>query len=198
MAINAGTYAEAILSKLLPRGSAWIDEAGTRLRELLRAMAELLVSLHLRALVLLEELDPRTTHEMLTDWERALGLPGDCAPLGETLQQRRVAVLDILTATGGANAAYFIALAESLGHSGVTISEFNPFRIGDRIGDSLSGDSAQFAWQVNIPQAETITDFRVGLSAVGEPLRAWGNERFECAFLERKPAHTKIVFAYGS
>jgi uncharacterized protein YmfQ (DUF2313 family) len=189
-------YAES-LRQLLPQGSIWRTELGTRLRQLLDALAGRLLAAHARAVGLLDEADPRTTTELIMDWERVAGLPGPCGELGETLQQRRAALVQALTATGGASAAYFIALAESLGYPGVTITGFDPFRAGDPVGGAVTGDAIAFVWQVNVPIEVAISSFRVGQSVAGEPLRAWGNEQLECAFEHRKPAHTQILFAYG-
>lgn len=38
---------------------------------------------------------------------------------------------------------------------------------------------------------------RVGKSAVGEPLRSWGNSEMQCRLGELAPAHTVLQFAYG-
>lgn len=190
-------YVEA-LRQLLPPGSIWRTETGTRLRQVIEALTGRLVSAHTRALGLLDEADPRTTTELIADWERVAGIPGPCSELGETLQQRRAALVQAITATGGASAAYFIALAASLGYAGVTITEFDPFRAGDPVGGAVTGDTVAFVWQVNVPVEVAITSFRVGQSVAGEPLRAWGNDQIECVFEHLKPAHTTILFAYGS
>lgn len=196
MLATLAEYVES-LRQLLPSGSVWRTEPGTRLRQLLEALAGRLVAFHARAVGLLDEADPRTTTELIADWERVAGLPGPCGDLGETLQQRRAALVQALTATGGASAAYFEALAVSLGYPGVTITEFDPFRAGDPVGGAVTGDTVAFVWQVNVPVSVAISSFRVGQSVAGEPLRAWGNEQIECVFNHLKPAHTTILFAYG-
>lgn len=183
---------------LAPRGPIWRAEPGSKLAQFLEGLAVLFRQVHARALDLLEEVDPRSTFELLTDWERVAGIPGPCLVLGETIQQRRAALVQRLTATGGASRAYFIGLAAALGYGAVTITEFNPFRVGDRVGSSVTGDTAQFVWQVNSPDAVAITSFAAGRSVAGEPLRAWGNDQLECVFNELKPAHTTVLFAYGS
>lgn len=185
------------LVALLPPGSLWQVPEGSRLRHLVEALAVGFAAVHDRALTLLDEADPRTTVDLLPDWERVVGLPGPCDDLGETLQQRRAAVVQKLTATGGATKAYFIELAAQLGYE-ITITEFNPFRAGEsRAGDAVAGDSVQFAWQVNALVDVEITSFRAGQSAVGEPLRSWGNAQLECVFELLKPAHTTVIFAFA-
>lgn len=187
-------YAEH-LDALLPQGLAWPRESDARMRELTRALAEELSRVDLRGDDLLGEVLPSTTVEMLTDWERAAGLPDPCVPSGQTLQERRNALLTRLSGTGGQSRAFFIALAESLGFT-ITITEFSPFRTGiSCAGDPLCGEDWLFVWRINAPES-TIIEFRAGISAVGEPLRKWGNELLECVFNRVKPAHTVLLFGY--
>jgi len=149
-----------------------------------------------RAADLLRELDPRTTVELLTDWETALGLPDACVPAGQTIQQRRSAVVAKYTSLGGQSRQFYIDLAAALGYT-ITITEFRPFRAGISVaGDPLTNGDWIFAWQVNAPET-TIFEFRAGQSTAGEPLRNWGNDELECAISAVKPAHTEVLFAYG-
>lgn len=54
-----------------------------------------------RSSALVRESDPRQSAELLPDWERVCGLPGDCAIAWDsTLQARRAAVVAQLTAPG--------------------------------------------------------------------------------------------------
>lgn len=71
----AERYARAI-QKLLPPSKIWqIDLAGV-LSEVFLAAGDELARVDQRALDLIEEADPRTTDELLPDFERVLGLPG--------------------------------------------------------------------------------------------------------------------------
>lgn len=185
------------LSALLPPGLAIRRETDTDVYKLLTALAEELARVDGRGDDLLRESDPRTTLEMLTDWETQVGLPDPClAGVDQTVQERRNAVVARLTGRGGQSRQFFIDLAASLGYT-VTITEFRPFRAGiSTAGDALTNGDWIFAWRVNAPET-TITPFRAGQSTAGEPLRAWGNERLECAIERVSPAHTILQFAYG-
>lgn len=186
-----------ILQQLLPPGAAWPREAEATLTKLLEALAQGLALVHNRAEALIEEADPRTTAEMLTDWERVAGLPDPCSGLAETVQERRAAVVAKLTSRGGQSIAFLEALAAAYGFT-VTVSEFRPFRAGiNRAGDPLNGEWWPYVFQINAPET-TITYFRAGQSAAGEPLRKWGNELLECVISRVKPAHTDVIFAYGA
>ena len=187
---------EQQLAALLPRGRIWPKEPGSRVRAVLRVFAEGLSRAHLRALELVDEVDPRTTVELLADWERVLGLPEPCPGATDTLAARRAAVVTKLTAIGGQSRAYFIGVAAELGFT-ITIQEFGPTQIGDDVGLPLYGTDWRFVWEVNAPEF-TIRNAQVGQSQIGEPLRTWGNDLLECVFARLKPAHSRLVHTYGS
>lgn len=186
----------AQLQALLPRGRAWPRQPGAVLTRLLAGLAGALARTHNRALDLLDEADPRTTVELLADWERVAGLPDSCLPATGTVQERRDALVARLTARGGQSRRFFIDLAAALGFT-VTITEFRPFRAGAAAaGDALTNGDWVFTWRVEAP-ATTVREFRAGSSAAGEPLRIWGNALLECALGRVKPAHTIVLFGYG-
>lgn len=195
MAMTGDQYAQH-LDALLPQGLAWPRETDARMRDLTRGLAEEFSRVDARGDDLLQAVLPDTTVEMLSDWERAAGLPDSCVPDGQTLQERRNALLSRLAGTGGQSIAFFTELAAYLGFA-ITITEFRPFRAGiNRAGDAVYGEDWLFAWRINGPEV-TIIEFRAGLSAAGEPLRKWGNELLECVFNRIKPAHTILLFGYG-
>lgn len=185
------------LAAMLPPGIAIRREADTDIYKLLSAMAEEMARIDNRGDDLLLESDPRTTTELLAEWEAQVGLPDPClAGAEQTVQQRRNAVVARYTARGGQSKQFFIDFAASLGYT-VTITEFRPFRAGiSAAGDPLSNGDWIFAWRVNAPET-TITHFRAGQSAAGEPLRSWGNDQLECAIDRLKPAHTILQFSYA-
>lgn len=193
---TAADYLEQ-LKTLLPPGQAFPREAGTTLHDLLDGMSIELARVDGRGEALPAEANPLSTNELLSDWERVAGLPDKCSgSLEETLQGRRSALLTKLSSTGGQSPAYFIGLAASLGYA-VTIEQFRPFRVGmSRAGDSLTNGAWVFTWIIRAPEV-SLTDFSVGLSAVGEKLRTWGNDTLECKINQLKPAHTIALFAYG-
>lgn len=184
------------LRSLLPRGPVWPREEVATLTQLLVGLATEPARVDDRALVLREEVDPRTTEELLADWERALGLPDPCVGQPKTVQRRRAAIVARLTELGGQSRAFFIALAATLGFT-ITITEHDAFQVGESaVGDNLNDEEWRFVWTVNAPE-ETVTVFQVGKSRVGEALADWGNEALECAFTALKPAHTLVQFSYA-
>lgn len=194
---TAAEYREQ-LKQLLPPGQAFPREPGTTLHNLLDGMSVELARVDERGFTLPLEANPATTTELLSDWERVAGLPDRCSgALEETIQGRRNALLAKLASTGGQSPAYFISIAAALGYE-VSITEFRPFRVGmSEMGDALTNGDWQFTWQVSGPETTVLT-FRVGLSAVGEPLRSWGTSSLECKIRQLAPAHTIPIFAYAN
>lgn len=185
-----------LMSSLLPSGIAWPRGSSSTLQMVLASLTAELARVDARSEQLLAESDPRSSSELLIDWERVCGLPDPCvANLDQTVQARRFAVEARLTSVGGQSKAYFIQYAYRLGYE-VTIDEFRPFVAGSSAGDLAHDDSWAHTWRIN-SEAVTVRDFRVGEGVVGEALRTWGNEALECALNKLKPAHTVLLFAYA-
>jgi uncharacterized protein YmfQ (DUF2313 family) len=77
--MDASAYLLQLIG-LLPPGDALAREPGSVLERLLSVPAAELARVDGRVEALLLESDPARTTEMLTDWERALGLPDICYP----------------------------------------------------------------------------------------------------------------------
>jgi uncharacterized protein YmfQ (DUF2313 family) len=134
-------YAQALIS-LLPRGQAWPRDPGTTLVRAITGLAEYWGFVDGRAADLLErESDPRTTFELLPDWERNWGLPDPCYAEPLTIGDRQAALVQRITIEGGQSRAFFISAAAYIGYK-ISISEYRPFIVGiDRVGDNrIIGD----------------------------------------------------------
>lgn len=195
MAMTAAHYLTQ-LQALLPDGAAWPRDPAAVMTRLLRAMAEEFARLDARCGALVDEADPRTTYELLSEWESAFGLPNPCTGALATVQERQAALAVKVTKLGGQSQAFYIGVAAKLGYT-ITITEF-PIAMASTLsaGDALGVVGSEHVWRVNAP-AVTIRTFRVGRSVVGERLRSWGNELLECAITRLKPAHTNVLFGYG-
>jgi uncharacterized protein YmfQ (DUF2313 family) len=180
---------------LLPPGRLWdaLRTDGNLVHALLTALAKPFAIVDKRAGDLLAEIDPRSTTELLTEWETWTGLPDICTGSLATLQQRRAALLQKLTGVGGQNRAYFIGLALALGYV-VTIDEFKVFTCESACDQPIHDEAWRFTWRVNAP-AETIIEFTCE-SPCTDPLRAWGNALLECVIGSVSPAHTNLLFGY--
>ena len=186
------------LKALLPQGLAWSREAGTRLHNLLRGIAEEFARVDARVTDLRNEADPRTTLELLVDWEAFAGLPDTCsAGIATTIEERRAAVQSKLLATGGASEAYFKSICEALGYT-VEIDRFRPFVCGiSHCGDALNGaPSVRHTWRVRVI-GPRVTLFRAGQSQCGDLLGKISRATdLECKLNRLKQAHTRLIVAY--
>lgn len=187
------------LQAMLPPGRAFTTEPDALLTRLLTAMAAMLLAAQLRFNALLEQADPRRATNMLPDWERLLGLPDRCTPSGLQLADRQRAAYQRLTEQGGQSIPYFIGMAELLGEPGVTISDgFRAFTCQSACDEPLYSISDIFTWIVNIPRAAlNVRPFDAN-SACDSALQEYEPSLIECAFRERKPAHTTVLFAYAA
>ena len=80
-----------------------------------------------RAADLLErESDPRSTIELLPDWERNWGLPDPCYTSPQSIDERQRALVMRMTMLGAQSRQFFIDVAAMLGYT-ITITEYRPF-----------------------------------------------------------------------
>ena len=184
------------LQALLPRGLAWAKQQTSVLTLLLLAWADELARVDLRCDDLANEADPRTTSELLLDWERVAGLPDICVTIDQSLEQRRAALESKLTMIGGQSRAYFISLALALGYIGATITEFSMFTCNSTCNDELNSQNDLFAWLINLPLSMGGIFIMDCDSDCNSYLRSWGDEAIECRINKFKPAHTNVLFAY--
>lgn len=186
----------AQLQALLPPGPAWPKDADAPLTKMLTGLAQELSRVDARALQLADEVDPRTTAELFADWERVAGLPDACVIAfagDQTAAQRRASLVGRLATLGGQSAAYYIALAASLGYT-VTITEFWEHSVADDVEHGLYGAAWNFAWQVS-GALNTVTDITVE-SLVEDAISIWGNTLLECVIKRLAPAQSTVLFSY--
>ena len=192
------TYLSQLLA-LQPPGRALPNDPSSVWARLLAVPAEEMERTEARSADLLRESDPREAIELLSDWERVCGLPGDCAlsDAVSTVQARRAAVVNILTRTGGQTIAYYRQLAAMIGVE-IEVSEYRPFIAGlSRCGERLDGpDTVRFVWHVAV-KGKRVTYFRCGASACGDRLVAIDPAaELECLLKVAAPAHTVLVIGY--
>lgn len=193
MGITADDY-RSQLGVLLPKGPAWASDESSTLAHFIDAWSQEFTRIHSRLDALIEDVDPRSTYELLPDYERLFGLPTDCmAGVNQAIEQRRNALVSQMISVGGQSRAYFIELAAAAGFA-ITITEFTPFTVGMTVVDPIYGENWWFAWQINA-SLNTVTHFLV-TSGVNEALATWGNNLLECLINRYKPAHTITIFSY--
>lgn len=196
MVMSAAEYL-AQLQALLPRGLAWALSRAAVLTALLQAWADEFSRIDARANALADEADPRTTAELLSDWERVAGLPDPCVTINQTIDQRRAALVSKLTLLGGQSRAYYISIAQAMGYPDATIEEFTGgMNCNDDCNDALGDIDGYFIWRLNLPASTGGIFVATCNSDCNSFLQSWGDEAIECRVNLLKPAHTQVIFAY--
>jgi uncharacterized protein YmfQ (DUF2313 family) len=129
-------YTQA-LANLLPFGLAWPRYPDSLPMIVTHGLSCIWEFVDGRAADLLErESDPRTTMELLPDWERNWGLPDPCYQEPLTIGDRQKALVQRMTIIGAQSRQFFIDTAAFIGYT-ITINEYRPFMVGlDRCGDN--------------------------------------------------------------
>ena len=191
-----------LIHQLMPRGAAWDFQPGGTMSSLLLALADEFARIDARALMVIEEADPRTALEMLADWERVAGLPDACVPIPESVPERHAALHYKLTRTGSQSRAAYVERARRAGFD-IEIEEHRPLRAGSRVGQRSNGSDWAAVWTVHIRptngQEELLatTLSRAG-DRVGVRLRGWGSLNIECLIQRTAPGQTIVMFAYDT
>lgn len=201
-----------MLLALLPRGLAWSRVPGSRLASFFRACAVELGRVDSASHFLIDEIHPLTSIAALEDWERVLGLPDECLPSGNSLQERRTAVLARLRDQGRQDLAYWYDLAVTLGYE-IVIEEHWPFICGIHECGNPSGLSLLDAqdhpeigylavpdvrlwWNVTV-YGDHLLQFRCGESLCPERLMDWVSaDTLECVMRRDGEAHLLLTFDY--
>jgi uncharacterized protein YmfQ (DUF2313 family) len=197
-ALSAIEYTQAdylaALQDHMPRGAIWPRDADAVQTQVLGAVAYSYLRSGARAVGLLSDAFPVAPVELLPEWEASLGLPDPCAGIAPSLQARQQAVAARFVATGGQNAAYFVAVAAALGYQ-ITITQFAPSRFGQAFGMLFGGSAWAYTWQVNAPEY-SVQPLQFG-GDFGDYFSQWGNTVLQCELQRLAPAHTTLIFNYS-
>jgi uncharacterized protein YmfQ (DUF2313 family) len=155
MARDSSAY-QALLQSLLPPGRAFSRDPTSGVGQLALGLADEFARLDTRGQDLIEESDPRTTVELLPDWELEYGLPDPCAGDIQSLVGRRQRLVAKIAENGGLSQPELIALAANLGYA-ITITTFSPYGCDSDCDAFLYGTADRFAWRVNAPAVNVET-----------------------------------------
>ena len=185
-----------ILQKLLPNGAAWPRTPGANITRLLAALARLATTFNLRLQVLLDELNPATSSELLPEWEAFTGACGSCCTEPGSMKDRRAHVISKLIEQGSLSKAYFLQLAADLGYKDTTITEFRPTHCEMTCEVPVVDEAWRFVWTVNLPhEGNNYSLFRAD-SRADSLIDSHAFGALECKFMQLKPAHTYVIFTY--
>lgn len=138
-------YTDVLLS-LLPPGVALSTDTDTELYALADAIGVEFNRVDAAAAELIEEADPRTTNNLLPDYERVYGLPGDNPNPPTTIDGRRAALLEAIRGLGDASKENVEALLAALASGFFAwrdFESFDPFVAGSAVGAALYQDEWQ-------------------------------------------------------
>lgn len=190
-------YASQLMN-LMPRGPAWDNVDTGLLSDLIYGIAAEYTRISDKMCVLENETFPLNTTQLLTDWERVLGLPDSCtAGVAQSTGERRAAVATKVATVAEPTPNFFVSLAADFGYS-IEVVEYFPARVGRaRIGDRINGPGNEFTWAIAIPGDYTQSRRAVvGDSLIGDRIATWGDGSLECLMRQYKPAHTTLLFLY--
>ena len=186
--VSKSEYIE-LLKNLLPPGPAFpTDDDESEMGVLLGAIATECARVNAYINLLIEESDPRTTSQMFEDWETSFGLPDECVMAflerDITLEERRKSLVTKAVGVGGQTLTYFHDLARQLGRD-VVVSNLRQ-----------EGQPETYHWWKVEIKSNSAADLATVLMTVDDALATWGDALLECIFNQRKPAHTRVFFAY--
>lgn len=187
------------LLSLLPPGWVWRRDRDSVIAALLVPLAGGIADIEATAEAMLAEVDPRDANVCLPDFERVLG-PDPCGRDTSlmSLADRRQLAHQRWTARGGASRQYFIDLAAKRGVA-ITISENLVTYAGEMECDAeIIEPPEQFIWTVHLGNLSEETLFEVDEGQAGDRLYDLTISDIECDIRRLKPAHTEVVFDYGS
>ncbi|MNQ83862.1 hypothetical protein D3C85_989640 [compost metagenome] len=182
MALTEADYLQQ-LSQLLPPGPAFDLELQPDWAQIVAALAPELARVDGNGEALLLEMNPAAATALLPYWEGYLGLPDVCTvPGSQTLEERRQAVIDKLTATGAPQLSYYRKLGTQLDVA-VAIQEFREARVGQAsVGDFLYGAGWPWSWIASAP----VDSYGTAAAAT-----------LDCRLQRDAPEYTDVVLGFG-
>jgi uncharacterized protein YmfQ (DUF2313 family) len=209
--------------RLQPLGIAWTRRLSSNWAKLWLADGDGFSRLESEVLRLLREANPLYADASLVDWERVTGLPDECSEPGESEETRKAAVIAKLQRPGGQSIDFFLQFLAPFGDIVIVEDDiYPPFqssvsRAQDRTWELPSGlmfndDGSsytdwyygwRFVWKITRIN-HIARRFRAGREKAGDHLTVWSlnklgeDPNLECRINQIKPAHTYVVFEYGS
>jgi uncharacterized protein YmfQ (DUF2313 family) len=144
---SASDYLGA-LQALMPRGRIWPRDVSSVQAKVLAGLTKVYEAHNQRANNLLVDAFPKTTAELLPEWEATLGLTSASAGPVASVAARQALVVARLIGANGIAADDFAGYAALLGYS-VTVKGNAPFRCGQsRAGAHVGAVERMFEWVV--------------------------------------------------
>ncbi len=188
---------DELLRKLLPPGIALDADYQCDAADLVYKTA---VELHAAAeldLKLFEELDPRISTLLLSEWEASLGLPDKCSVGAQTLAERQKNAYAKIVGSGGARRTRYLAILHALGYENATIDRSRLWTCEMPCDQPVFDDPQwRFIWRIDLGEDSNITEWTC-TDPCDQHLRTWGDTFAECIILRENSIMSKVLFAYG-
>lgn len=192
---SADEYAQQ-LKALFPPGLLWFFEPGSVLDKTCKSLAQEFARVDARIEALKAEFLPSTANEMISDWERVLGIPDACqGDVSTVLSERQAAAVQKFTSRGDLTSQFYVSLLAKLGIT-ATVQTFKPARAGQAAaGDPINGEAWAYAILLHLNTAPAPGGTYIG-DPVGSYLGPHGQEVLECIIRHAAGGHTPVLFAY--
>jgi uncharacterized protein YmfQ (DUF2313 family) len=186
------------LAQLLPPGLAWPRGEDTVFFKLLTALGAAPGRVDERANTLLREMFADEADGLLYDYARIYALPDPALPPPADDAELKIQLLSRFSVKGGITRKRYLALAAAYGYPTATITNypFAGFGMGSPMGTAV-GTGRSYDWTLNLPATPVTNSFPMG-SAMGTPLREWGNKYLEAAVKKHNRATRRVNFTYGA
>ena len=190
-----------ILSSYLPDGDAFVAKnmPSKNLYKFIDAIAMNFVLMANDLDAVFEEMDPATTEDLISRWEREYGIPDECLSLSPDLDERRQNILikigmnDVLTVQD------FVDLALKFG----VVVEVFPAADDPDITFPLAfpwlfmdATVAKFTLIVKLPTALGANIFPFSITKFPFPFSSTNGNIIECVFRRLVAANVDIIFRY--
>jgi uncharacterized protein YmfQ (DUF2313 family) len=181
---SASDYLGA-MQALMPRGRIWSRDAATVQTKVLAGLTASYETQNARANNLLVDGFPKTSNELLPEWEASLGLPSAAAGPAPTLLARQTLVVARFIGAGGISIPCFTQYAALLGFP-VAIKGHAPFRCGQsRCGQALGGPEQMYAVTMSTP------------AATSTPFGAYGPAVLQSEIQRLAPPYSVLKFLFS-
>lgn len=196
-------------SQLLPQGQAWPTwDATSNLMSWVSGTSQIWGDVDGRAADLLErESDPRSTLDLLPDWERAFGLPDPCVAEPLTISGRQTSLVARITMAGDQSRQFFLNLADFY-EMKISVIEHAPYMGGISCGGDTTfltesggsrweagAETIRYYWTIGVAKPR-LTWFRggAGQGGIDHHLEIGLTTDMQCLFERLKPAHVELVW----
>lgn len=192
---TAEQYYQA-LKQLLPPGPAWNLSDDCFFSKMLMLASLEFARLDADISTLINESDPQTASNTLTNWFHQWGVPDECYSDVTDLAELRKNLLFKIQTLGLSFPELVPLIGKFCGYENTYIDNAELFTVASTVDASLyDAQWSNWFWTVTVDDQNQ--QFFTVDGKVNEFLSTWGNETFECLIKHYAPCHAGIIFKYG-